>query len=138
MKKVALIHLAQNTTVTRMKHHKPVEKVIATAACGAGTHVKRRTDETVVTCHASRRAWAEAQARREVQAAPVHTDHIPDPRAAPPIPVPVVESSMARRSRSSAIVAGRPARRPRRLPRPVAWRPALLLADVMQNPVQCA
>ena len=35
MKKVALIHLAHNTTVTRMRHHKPVAKVIVTAACGA-------------------------------------------------------------------------------------------------------
>jgi hypothetical protein len=52
MKKAALIHLTQDTTVTRMKHHKPVAKVIATAACGAGTHVKRSTDEMVVTCQA--------------------------------------------------------------------------------------
>jgi hypothetical protein len=83
MKKVALIHLAQDTTVTRMKHHKPVEKVIATAACGAGTHVKRSTDEMAVTCQACRTALAAAKAQREAQATPAHVDHAPDAKGRP-------------------------------------------------------
>jgi hypothetical protein len=83
MKKVALIHLAQDTTVTWMKHHKLVEKVIATAACGAGTHVKRSTDETAVTCHACRTALAYAKAQRETQTGPAHTEHAPDAKGRP-------------------------------------------------------
>jgi hypothetical protein len=83
MKKVALIHLAQDTTVTRMKHHKPVAKVIATSACGAGTHVKRSTDETIVTCPACRTVLATARAQREAQAAPAHTDHALDAKGRP-------------------------------------------------------
>jgi hypothetical protein len=83
MKKVALIHLAQDTTVTRMKHHKPVAKVIATATCGAGTHVKCSRDETIVTCPACRTVLAARKAQREAQAAPARPDHAPDAKGRP-------------------------------------------------------